>query len=49
MKIRICLVTLVAIAIIVCLVMFFEQRGSRTADVFDGVLVWSEDTGKYFI
>ena len=49
MKFKICLAAVAAIGIIIFLVMFFEQRGSRTADVFDGVLVWSEDVGKYLI
>ena len=42
MKVRICLMALLTVGIITALVLFFEQRGARTADVFDGVLVWKE-------
>ena len=49
MKVRICLMALLTVGIVTALVLFFEQRGARTADVFDGVLVWKEQAEDRFI
>lgn len=49
MKARICFVTLLTICIVIALVLLFEQYGAKTADVFDGILVWKENAEKIFI
>lgn len=40
MKWKICMMTLLTIGIVAALVLFFEQREARTADVFDGILIY---------
>lgn len=49
MKVRLCIVALLAVGIVTALVLFFEINGARTADAFDGVLVWNEQTGKILL
>lgn len=49
MKVKICLAAVFTICIVTALVLLFEQYGAKTADVFDGILVWKENIEKIFI
>lgn len=49
MKAKICIAAVVTICIVTALVLLFEQYGAKTADVFDGILVWKENIGKVFV
>lgn len=49
MKAKICFVTVLTICIVAALVLLFEQYGAKTADVFDGILVWKENIERVFI
>lgn len=42
MKWKLCMMTLLTIGIVAALVFFFEQREARTADVFEGILIYIE-------
>ncbi|MBD5090078.1 MAG: hypothetical protein HDT30_14950 [Clostridiales bacterium] len=49
MKAKICFVTVLTICIVAALVFLFEQYGTKTADVFDGILIWKENIERVLI